>query len=252
MQTRRSTTDAWRGLLSWGAAIGTVAAVVILVPGVAPASLRDLVGLGPTALGTPPVVPQGGAYAFLHHQKGDPSTPVTWDPCRRIEYVVNPTGAGTGEVELVHRAVAEVSRASGLQFEYAGTTDRRPAGRGKLSSSRLDDPVLISWATAAEVDHLEGVVAGVAGAVPRRDMDGVLRYRTGGVTFDIDSFTMLASRPDGLAARRAIALHELGHLLGLDHVDSPAELMHEDNVGLHEFALGDINGLARLGSGTCL
>ncbi|WP_345893741.1 hypothetical protein [Nocardioides sp. TF02-7] len=39
--------------------------------------------------------------------------------------------------------------------------------------------------------------------------------------------------------------------MGLDHVDSPAELMYADNVGREEFGRGDLNGLVRLGQGRC-
>ena len=51
----------------------------------------------------------------------------------------------------------------------------------------------------------------------------------------------------------SILLHELGHLVGLDHVDDWTELMHgggEPNI--IDFGPGDLTGLARLGQGECV
>lgn len=229
-----------------------VLAVVVFVPGVAPASLRSLVGAGPTRLGTPPVVPEGGSYAFLQHQRGNADEPVAWDPCREIEYVVNPDGAGPGEVELVHAAIEQTSRATGLRFRDAGTTDRRPDWGAHRPRSAHDDPVLIAWARESEVPQLAGDTAGIGGAVAIPAPNGVVRYTTGMVTLDIDAFFLIGARPDGAGHKRAVVLHELGHLVGLDHVDSPDELMYDDNVGRLDYGLGDVNGLARLGAGACL
>jgi hypothetical protein len=111
--------------------------------------------------------------------------------------------------------------------------------------------VLVSWATSTEVPQLEGAVAGIGGSVPMRERDGVTRYVTGGVTLDADEFALLAAQADGTPLMRAIVLHELGHVVGLAHVDDPRELMYGDNVGLLDFGAGDRAGLARVGSGSC-
>ncbi len=41
-------------------------------------------------------------------------------------------------------------------------------------------------------------------------------------------------------------MHELGHLIGLSHVNDAQQLMHESNVGLTAFAAGDLSGFAFL------
>jgi hypothetical protein len=56
---------------------------------------------------------------------------------------------------------------------------------------------------------------------------------------------------DGRAAARAIVMHELGHLVGLQHVAAPDQLMYERNVGQHDFGSGDREGLRQLGLGPC-
>ena len=58
---------------------------------------------------------------------------------------------------------------------------------------------------------------------------------------------------DGLerANLQAIVDHEFGHLVGLDHVTDPGELMAEVNLGRTSYGPGDLEGLARLGAIPC-
>lgn len=247
----RSTTGDWRGRFAILVTILLSILIVFTVPGLAPVWLRQAVGLGPDRLSDPVVTSTSGSYAFIAHQV-DAKTPVTWDPCRPIHYVVNTKGAPPGTGELLEQAVVRIQNASGLQFEYDGETGARPKWDSPvLPILGVRRPVLISWATSNEVRQLAGDVAGIGGAVPVRTSNGPLRFATGGVTLDEDAFAELATRPGGRAEERAIILHELGHLLGLAHVSDPVELMNGDNVGRLDFGPGDLAGLARLGLGPC-
>ena len=71
------------------------------------------------------------------------------------------------------------------------------------------------------------------------------------MALDTPVLTTILSRPDGEAEVRAIVMHELGHVVGLAHVDDPRELMYADNVGQKAFGPGDLTGLAALGRGRC-
>lgn len=46
-------------------------------------------------------------------------------------------------------------------------------------------------------------------------------------------------------------LHELGHLVGLDHVDDETQLMYPHAAKQRGFAAGDLRGLHELGLGAC-
>lgn len=247
-------TERWRSGIALLVSVLVLAAVVLAGPGDELDALRRVIGLGPGPLGEPADAPPGGVYSFLQEQPGDSEEPVTWDPCRVIRYEVNPDGAPAGAEraeDLVADAVAEVSVLSGLQFEYLGRTDRRPSWRADFVPAGRREPVLVAWATESEVEELEGDVAGVGGAVAVPYPAGRrLRFVTGQVTLDEAVYDELERDGDDVQ-QRAILLHEVGHLVGLGHVDSPAELMFGENVGLPEFGPGDRNGLARLGTGRC-
>ena len=96
---------------------------------------------------------------FLFLDRTEQGTPTRWNPCDPIHYVVNATLAPPGSIEDVHEAVRRVSAATGIEFDYEGTTDEEatiyrdgvPAGpiRGPLGarphrlggSGRLGHPV---------------------------------------------------------------------------------------------------------------
>jgi predicted Zn-dependent protease len=76
-------------------------------------------------------------------------------------------------------------------------------------------------------------------------------YITGQVVLDGPDLAR-AVAADEQAVVRGIIAHELGHLVGLDHVDAPDQLMYPETDGtVTEFQAGDVRGLARLGAGAC-
>ena len=237
----------WPSLL---VTVVVLVAVLALTPGVSGVRLRSLVGLGEHRLHEVVSAPRGGGdFRFATTQPGS-SQPVSYNPCHPIHYVVNPAGAPDGYPGLVRDSVAEVARASGFEFEYDGTTDDRDfQRRGGLSLKST--PVLIGWATPDEVSRLAGDVAGLGGSTAVERTPDHLTYVTGMVALDRDAFARLSTEDGGDAQMRAILMHELGHVVGLAHVDDSTELMYRDNLGRTTFGPGDLEGLARLGAVDC-
>ncbi|MBM7806583.1 hypothetical protein JOD57_002420 [Geodermatophilus bullaregiensis] len=225
-------------------------------PGVSgPATGRPTPGSGAAdaPLGQPVDAPATGTWDFLRYQD-DGVTPVAYDPCRPVRYVVRPDGAPPGADRLVAEAVAEVAAATGLRFVHDGATDEAYSeSRPPHQPGRYGDrwaPVLLTWATPAEAPGLAGPVAGLGGSHPVT-AGGPWVYVTGALTVDAAWAATAARSPDGRADVRAVLVHELAHVVGLAHVDDPAELMHPENDGQRELGGGDRAGLARLGRGAC-
>jgi hypothetical protein len=210
-----------------------------------------------TPLGTPPLVAApSDSYAFQQVQ-ADGVTPVAYDPCRPIHYVVRTEGAPADGPLLISQAIADLSSATGLTFVDDGTTTEEPSWQRPLTDrTRYGDrwsPVLIAWVSGAENPELAGDVVGQGGsvAVPR-PADGTLVYVTGEVQLDAAQVAeVVASHAGPNPARLAIA-HELAHVVGLGHADDPTQVMYPllmpPVIG---FGNGDRTGLARLGTGVC-
>lgn len=179
----------------------------------------------------------------------DSDRPVTYDPCRPIDVVVNPDGAPDDFVEIVTAALAEVSAASGLHLEvetFDASEDpsvARTAFQPNLYGDRWS-PVLIAWTTPDVVPDLDDDVAGIGGSASMTHALGGSWYLTGVIYLDAEQLG------NDAGAHRAVLLHELGHLLGLDHSPDPAQLMYASS---QRFTLntGDLAGFAAVGAGDC-
>ncbi|MCW2852851.1 MAG: Matrixin [Nocardioides sp.] len=223
-----------------------IGALVLLNVGPGSTQVRQWLGFD-DRLGTAVDGDGSGSYEFLATRPGT-DEPVGWSHCEPIEYVVNTDGAPDDWEDLVRDATGRMQEASGLVFEDRGTTDDRDF-EGRFGLSGRPEPVLIAWADEEEVPGLAGDVAGLAGPISRDD--GMFqKYVTGRVVLDKEAFEEIESVRGGDEQREAIVLHELGHLVGLAHVDDPGELMHP-TTETTELGPGDRSGLAILGDAPC-
>lgn len=208
-------------------------------------------------LGVPAVVAGvSDSYRFIAKQT-DGRSPVAYDPCRPIHYVIRAQGAPAGGEQIVKDAVARVSQATGLRFVYDGDTSETPSRRrSPYQPGKYGDrwaPVLISWLTADENPDFAAGVAGQGGSSSVDVPDRPSAYVTGVLELDAGKLTSILKHPAGQRAVRAVVLHELGHLVGLDHVTDASQLMYpQAQPGVTDFAAGDLTGLAALGRGPCL
>ncbi|WP_167736129.1 matrixin family metalloprotease [Nocardioides sp. 503] len=235
-----------RTLLTVLVTLGVIGALVVLNLGPGSAQVRQWLGFD-DRFGTQVEGDGSGSYEFLATRPGT-DEPVGWSHCEPIPYVVNTDGAPDDWEDLVRDATDRMQEASGLVFEDRGTTDDRDF-EGRFGLAGGAEPVLIAWADEDEVPGLSGDVAGLAGPMSRND--GMFqKYVTGRVVLDKEAFEEIESVRGGDEQREAIVLHELGHLVGLAHVDDPGELMHP-TTETTELGPGDRSGLAILGDAPC-
>ena len=203
----------------------------------------------------PRVIPGNVDPGGFRHLWIDPATgePARYDACQPIHYVINPRLAPPAGVEDVHKAFAETARASGLRFVYDGLTDEtftdpRPAYQPDRYGERWA-PVLIAWSAGVPTgsDIPEAKAVGRGGSTLRSNDDGEPVYVSGQAVFDAT-----AELRSGFGGRTwgQVILHEIGHIVGLDHIDDPTSVMNP-LVGVRPAAWGDGDraGLWRLGLG---
>ena len=206
----------------------------------------------PTRILPAPAVAAGtGGYTFLEQHGG---SPVTWDPCQPIHYVVRPNGEIPGGQVMLDQAIAEISKETGLFFMDDGTTSEAPStDRNPYQPDRYGQtwaPVLISWSDSNEYPALQGDVVGLGGPITVGGKDP--RIVSGEVVFDASDMTQVEGAPQGATFDYDVMLHELGHLVGLGHIDDPGEVMNPVSLRpLAGYGPGDLRGLAVAGSGRC-
>lgn len=217
------------------------------------------VGESPGPLGRPaPLTQTSKSYAFL--QKRDDGSPVTYDPCRAIHYVTRPDNAPAAGPELIQEAIAAVSRATGLVFINDGDTTEAPSsGHRSYQKDRYGDrwaPVLIAWETHAEQPKFTNpahgeTITGLGGSEAVKVGNTGFTYVSGQVELNAPALQRMSAE-HGTEPVLAVIEHELGHVVGLDHVDDPSQIMNpSETPGVVSFGAGDLTGLSLLGQGTC-
>ena len=184
-------------------------------------------------------------------------SPVRYNACEPVHYVINPSLAPSGGIDDVHRAFELAANATGMQFVDDGTTDEvATPDREPWQPDRYGDrwaPILISWANGIDEDaHAQAAgqkTVGLGGSYLEVNEDGTAVFVTGTATFDAS----VTDIPSGFGGQTwgQVFLHELGHVLGLAHVESPDSVMNPVQ-GLRPamWGSGDLAGLWTLGLGS--
>ena len=206
-----------------------------------------------------------GPYTFMGLGP-DGATPVRWEPCKPIHYVVNAAGAPPGTDGLIERGLERVAAATGFSFIYDGPTTEEwkdiyyDEGRPLYQKDRYGDrfaPVLFDWGTSEEYPKSLGPdAAAIGGYQAVSAPDGAHVAVSGNVLFDIEEMTKVLRSPGYTDARdwwpRATVMHEVGHVVGLGHVTDPTQIMHGEAGGTaKDWGTGDLAGLSLVSQGKC-
>jgi hypothetical protein len=233
-------------------------------PGAPGPATLDEVGPDPSApvpeptrlLPLPPDPGGEGGYRFVAFRDDAETVPVTYDPCRPVRYAHRRAGEVPGGEAMVDDAFARISAATGLQFERVADTDEPLVNRRKARQPKRYGegfaPVLVAWSDERESPDLAGYIAGFAGSTWNGFDDDSLRFVTGEVRLDAEQLGAMLPSPGGEAQVRSTILHELGHLVGLDHVADQDQIMYsEGGDNRLDLGPGDLRGLRQLGAGPC-
>ena len=180
-----------------------------------------------------------------------------WNPCAPVPYYVNPAGMPRGALRTVARAMGRVQAATGLVFRYAGVSRGVPFASGTTTKGMPAYGFTIAWAAPRTVRRLRGSTVAISGSWSQGVSLGAgrvaHRYVGGGLVIDRTE----RLRP-GFGRGRSLGyvlLHEMGHVVGLDHTSDTTQVMASrvTSRSVAQFGAGDLAGFARVGlRGGCL
>lgn len=184
--------------------------------------------------------PSTGPHGFLY-QMSD-GTYARWNPCSAITYQVNYSGAPGFARSEVAKAIAKVEAATGLDFVDLGDT-----AQGNDGSPPAGVKAVIAFVNAAENPNIANV-AGLGGGSYYTPQNGRDAYVADGFVLINESTNyQQGTGPLGL---EGLLLHEIGHMVGLDHVMDTREVMYPVMHTLPNggYGPGDLEGLWYLGA----
>lgn len=190
----------------------------------------------------------GASYAFSAVIGGKP---VRWNPCTAIHWRANVLRAPLGGLDALKAAVASVAATTGTTWVFDGTTSTAPTSSWLPTTSTSVKPVLIGWADSTTSDLLRYQPTSTLGMTRTKwygkvSSTGATVAATRGAVIALDRTDRLPLRGNG--SWTAVALHELGHAMGLAHPADSGELMNSVlPMGLASFQTGDRKGLYYVG-----
>jgi hypothetical protein len=179
--------------------------------------------------------------------------PVRWNPCQAIHWRANVARGPVGGLDVLKAAVAHIAYQTSTTWVYDGVTATAPTTAYlPKTPTNTNKPVLIGWTDGTASDLLRGRPAQVLGMTRTVwfGVDDGMGHRaaaTRAAVVALDRTDRLPLR--GTQSWSATTLHELGHVMGLDHPADPRQLMAATLPNVASYQTGDNTGLTRLGRG---
>jgi hypothetical protein len=177
--------------------------------------------------------------------------PVRWNPCQVIHWRANVARGPVGGLDVLKAAVAHVAASTKTTWVYDGASTAT-ASTAYLPTvpSNTNKPVLIGWTDGTASDLLRGKPAQVLGMTRTVwfGVDDGMGHRiaaTRAAVVALDRTDRLPLR--GVQSWSSTALHELGHVMGLDHPADTHQLMAATLPNVSTLQTGDETGLHRVG-----
>lgn len=180
------------------------------------------------------------SYAFLEIKNGQPGR---WDPCRgAIPYYISTANLPSYGPDIVHASMNNLASITGLRFRFAGATSQLITGE-----LYIPDAIVIGWVKPGQSPVFSGDQVGLSNVA--RETSGK-HQRISGSTISLldqtESFNV--SDEAWRIYFRMVLDHELGHTVGLDHVNDPDQLMYPTDGNAWQFWNGDLQGLMYIGA----
>jgi hypothetical protein len=238
----------------------------LLAPSVALFMGVLMIAAGLVGVGTSSADAAASSFNLTFATTTSGSVVVRWAPCVKgadgaevIAYKVHTAGK-PGRVRLVKRAIGRLHDATGLRFKYAGRTSYIPQSERLVQrldaatmERRTNAPLVVAWARKGDVSGgstlLTGSEAGVGSIIWRYSSRSQLRLS--------DAAVIVRRGPSGLKSGfgaggtvGTLLLHELGHAVGLRHVEDKSQVMYPviGSWSPGRYAGGDRNGLKQVGA----
>ena len=198
----------------------------------------------------PNYTPTGKAseHAFLVN-----STMARWDPCTVIGWRINAAQATSGALADTKAAFYKLSQATGFTFKYRGTTSGIPQADSN-SWMPNDTQIVVAWIHKKQSSIFDSIPTADAAGMPYyltgyHNGDGTSAYRIAKGSVVIDSTLKLKGGFASGITRGDVLMHELGHVMGLAHINTTAEMMNPVMTrGAARYGKGDLAGLEQHGA----
>ena len=178
--------------------------------------------------GTGLTAPSAGPHVFFYTEGSSAgSAYARWNPCRPIDYQLNASAASPSQLAALSGAISAVEYATGFDLVQVGTTT---GGLDASVPSGARAVIVLASPSDAPLVRYGGFGGG--------SWSGT----------EVSSGFAMVSTTMPPTIFMNLLLHELGHMVGLGHVDDSTQVMNPTARGIVAYANGDREGLWGVGA----